>query len=212
MGITIEGGIEIGTGITISPGPGAMRALLSVSGQTAYDAATVNNFFSVSAADYGNVAAGLTSVTKYAMDDTALANTGGGAWSGGLAQAHPTATATLPAGAYVIGFATRAFNTSGTATPVIGTAFPPSATYTAIANSPSITFGSVQYYLRKSPTTPAAATSYLGIVLSVSATMASSAIYTGTGYYASGPPYSTWTSWNTSFINYQVLGTPTVQW
>lgn len=214
MAIAIGGGISIGAGVTISSPPGQMRGLLSGAGQTAYDAATVNNFFSVSAADYGNVVAGLSSVTKYAQDDTALANTGGGGWTGNFAQALPAATATVPAGTYIIGFAAKAYNSNGTATPLIGTTFPPTgSSYTAIANSPSIGFSAVNYYIRKAPTTATASTSYLGLVLNVTGSCASNAVYTGTGYYSQvGPPYTSWTSWNTTFLNYQVLGTPTVQW
>lgn len=212
MGIQIDGGITIGTGITISPPPSVLRGLLSPAGQTAYDAATTNNFFSVSAADYGNVAAGLNSVTKYVMDDTQVANTGGGGWTGGFAQAFPTATATVPAGTYVIGFIAKAYNSNGTATPLISTAFPPTATYTAIANSPTVGFSALNYYIRKAPTTATASTSYLGLVLNVTSAQCASAVYTGSGYYSTGSPYSSWTAWSTTFCNYQVLGTPTVQW
>lgn len=216
MPIDIGPGISIGPGITISSAAAtnSLRDALSAAGKTAYDAATVNNFFGVSAADYGNVVAQLSSVTKYAMNDTALANTGGGGWTANFAQALPTATATVPAGTYIIGFASRTLNANGTATPLIGTTFPPTgSSYTAIANSPSITTGAVAYYIRKAPTTATATTSYVGIVLSVTATLCASAVYTGTGFYStSGPPFTSWTSWNTTFINYQVLGTPTLQW
>jgi hypothetical protein len=53
MALVIGAGIEIGSGITISQGPSAIRALLSPTGQAAYDAAVTDGWFSVSATDYG---------------------------------------------------------------------------------------------------------------------------------------------------------------
>lgn len=210
----IGGGIEIGGGITISRGPSAMRELLSASGKTAYDAAATNNFFSVSATDYANVAVGLSSVTKYVMDDTAMAVTPGGGWTANYAQAHPTSVATVPAGTYVIGFTCRQGGSPGTATPLIATAFPPTASYTAIANSPTqTTLNAQNYFIRKAPTTATAATSYLGYVASSTCPLNNTSLTGQQGYYSpSGPPFASWTSWTANFMFYQVLGTPTVQW
>ena len=76
-GITIGGGIGVDGGVGASPGGGgggSMRALLSASGQAAYDSAATDNFFAVSQADYDAVAAGLSSVTKYAMSEIGRAH------------------------------------------------------------------------------------------------------------------------------------------
>lgn len=214
MGIQIDSGITIGSGITISPGPGTLRSALSPTGQTAYDAATVGNFFSVSSTDYANVAAQLSSVTKYVMNDSQMAVSPSGSWTANYALAYPTSVATVPSGTYVIGFTCRQAGTSGTATPLIATAFPPTASYTAIANSPTAaTLNAQNYFIRKAPTTATAATSYLGYVSSVTAPLNSSSLTGLPGYYSpSGPTYTSWTSWNASFMFYQVLGTPTQQW
>jgi hypothetical protein len=215
MGIEIGSGIEIGTGITISPGPSQLRGVLSTAGQAAYDAATVGNFFAVSSTDYANVAAQLSSVTKYVLNDSQMAATPAGGWTAGFAIAYPTSVATVPTGTYIIGFTCRQGGTSGTVTPLISTAFPPTATYNAIANSPTASSLSNQnYFVRKAPTTATAATSYLGLVQSQTAQLNNTSLTGQQGYYAvaGGPPFSSWTSWTASVLFYQVLGTPTQQW
>ena len=75
-GITIGGGIYVDSQIGGGGGGGSMRALLSASGQAAYDAAATDNFFAVSQADYDAVVAGLSSVTKYGMNDSMVAENG----------------------------------------------------------------------------------------------------------------------------------------
>ncbi len=216
MPLVIGSGITIETGITISSeaSPNSLRNALSPTGQTAYDAATVGNFFSVSATDYGNVAAQLSSVTKYVMNDSQMAVTPGGGWTANFAVAHPAAASTVPAGTYIIGFSCRSGGNPGTATPLIATSFPPTATYTAIANSPTQPTLNVQnYFIRKAPTTATAATSYLGIVQSATAPLNNTSFSGQQGYYSpSGPPFTSWTSWTANFLFYQVLGTPTQQW
>lgn len=216
MGIQIDSGITIGSGITISPGPSQMRGALSPTGQAAYDAATVGNFFSVSSTDYGNVATQLSSVTKYVMNDSQLAVSPSGGWTATYAQAHPASVATVPSGTYIIGFVARAGSlTSGTVTPLISTGFPPSgASYAAIANSPTTpNTAALNYYIRKAPTTATAATSYLGVVHSQTVAQNTSSLTGLQGYYSpAGPPYTSWTSWTSSFLYLQVLGTPTQQW
>ena len=216
MAIVIGSGIEVGPGITIdSMSAATLRSVLSASGKTAYDAATTGNFFAVSSTDYGNVATQLSSVSKYVMNDSQLAVASGGGWSAAFAQAHPASVATIPSNTYVIGFVARAgSSTSGTATPLIATSFPPTASYAAIANSPTTpTINALNYYIRKAPATATAATSYLGVVHSQTVALNNSSLTGLQGYYsASGPPYTSWTSWTASFLYYQVLGTPTVQW
>lgn len=209
-GTTFNGGTIIASGIV------TMRSLLSASGKSAYDAASTGNFFAVSSTDYGNVATQLSSVTKYVMNDSQLAVSPSGGWTATYAQAHPASVATVPAGTYIIGFVARAGSlTSGTVTPLISTGFPPSgASYAAIANSPTTpTTVALNYYIRKAPTTATAATSYLGLVHSQTVALNTSSLTGLQGYYSpAGPPYTSWTSWTASFMFYQVLGTPTVQW
>ncbi len=213
MPIVVGPGIEIGGGVTVSAGL-QLRGVLSTAGQAAYDATTVGNFFAVSSTDYGNVAAQLTSITKYVMNDLQMAVSPSGSWTANFAQAYPTSVATVPTGTYIIGFTCRQGGSSGNATPLISTAFPPTASYTAIANSPAMSSLNAQnYFVRKAPTTATAATSYLGLVSSSTTPLNNSSLAGLQAYYSpSGPPYTSWTSWTTSSMFYQVLGTPDQQW
>ena len=184
-----------------------MRSLLSAPGKTAYDAAATNNFFSVSKADYDAVAAGLQDVTKYALDDSTVAQNGE-TWAASYAQAFPTSVGTVPAGVYLFGFISRTTN-GGSSTPLISTTF--KGTYTAIANTVnSATGGSRGYYLRKA-STATAAISYLGLVNTSESYLTTTSTF-GDGGFDDTVPYSTWTNWNGRLIIFQMLGAPTKQW
>ena len=165
---------------------------LSASGKTAFNAATVGNFFSVSAADYASVFAGVTGATKYAMTDSQLAESVD-AWAGGYAFTIDASTSTIPISSYVIGFAARADSASaGTITPLVSTTY--KGSYSAISNSPTFVAGSpsaIQYYIRRNPTTPAAATSYLALVSNINRRRGST---TYGGSYALSP-YNSWTNY-----------------
>lgn len=225
MAITIGPGISVGGGISVnsglgspapSPAPsGSMRSLLSVSGQAAYDAASIDSFFAVSQSDYNAVVAGLSSVTKYGMDDSRVAENGA-AWSAGYAQQFPLALGTVPAGVYLFGFISRT-QSGGSTTPLISTTF--KGTYTAIANSPNAATGGARGYFLRKASAATAATSYIGIVNSVNGLMGTTDTNVtpssnGAGY-DNTIPYSTWTNWNGTGAKlqiFQMLGTPTQQW
>ena len=165
---------------------------LSAAGKTTFDATTVGNFFSVSAADYASVFANVTGATKYAMTDSQLAESVD-AWSGGYAFTLDASTSTIPISSYVIGFAARADSAAaGTITPLVSTTY--KGTYTAISNSPTFAAGSpsaIQYYIRRNPSTPVAATSYLALVATTNRRRGST---TYGGSYAL-TPYSSWTNY-----------------
>jgi hypothetical protein len=207
-------GINIGNGIKITSesSTSLMYSLLSSSGQTAYTSTTAGNWFTVSSTDYAAVFSGLSSVTKYCMTDTQL-GLGNNGWVGADAQAFGSGfNAQLTSGTYVIGFVTRTQTAAGSVTPLISTALPTSGSYSAIANSPSISGGVLQYYLRRAPTATAA-TSYLGIVGTTGVNMETASGVSVTNWYStSGPPYTSWQAYNANPIIYQVLGTPTYQW
>lgn len=193
----------------------AMRNLLSESGKTAYDAAAIDNWFSVSSADYAAVASGLSSISKYAMTDAQIAENGV-LWSNGYAQAFPSTIGTIPSNTYLIGFISRT-NSGGTSTPLISTTF--RGTYTAIANSPNAaTGGNRGYFLRKA-SAATASTSYIGIVNNGSDALNGTTVFNlpaaQGGGYDNTVPYSTWVSWNNAsaaFNIFQMLGASTKQW
>jgi hypothetical protein len=220
MAIIIGPGISVGRGISVGivtpyveP---AMRVLLSESGKTSFDEATENDFFLVSQTDYNAVASGLSSVTKYVLNDTFAAQVNLSIWGlgSGFARAYPSDIATIPSGVYLFGFIYRT-QTSSTVTPLISTTF--LGTYEAIANSPTTSSGGgtiatsvISYFLRKS-STPTAVTSYVGITSTGGNIVLTTTEFTY--YYDSSSPYSTW---NTASLDpipiFQMLGTPTKQW
>jgi len=182
-----------GSGTTDSPvSSDQIYDALSASGKTAFDAATVGNFFSVSAADYASVFASVTGATKYAMTDSQLAESVD-AWAGGYAFTIDASTSTIPISSYVIGFAARSDSaSSGTITPLISTTY--KGSYSAISNSPTFVAGSpsaIQYYIRRNPSTPTAATSYLALVSNINRRRGST---TYGGSYALSP-YNSWTNY-----------------
>jgi len=186
----------------------SIRSVLSASGQSAYDAATAGNWFSVSASDYAAAVSGITGATKYVMNDTLVAENGSG-WSGTYAQAFPSTIATIPSGVYLYGFISRTQG-GGTTTPLISTTF--RGTYTSIANSPNAAVsGARGYFLRKSPTATSS-TSYVGLVNSTTGFMGTTAFNVAAGSrggYDGAAPYSSWTDWVGAYQIFQMLGTTT---
>jgi hypothetical protein len=188
----------------------AIYDALSAAGQTAFNAATVGNFFSVSAADYASVFANVTGTTKYAMTDAQLAETND-AWSGNYAYTIDQSTSQIPASSYVIGFAARASSvSSGTVTPLISTTY--RGSYSAISNSPTFAAGSpsaIQYYIRKNPTTGTAAISYLALVATTNRLRGTT---TYGGAFAVSP-YNSWTNYpGAAGPVQQFLSTTTKSW
>lgn len=165
---------------------------LSAAGKSAFNAASVGNFFSVSAADYASVFSNVTGATKYAMTDAQLAQTNDG-WAPDYAYTIDQAASQIPVSSYVIGFAARSTSVSaGTVTPLISTTY--RGSYSAISNSPTFAAGSpsaIQYYIRRNPTTGTAAISYLALVASITRLRGTS---TYGGAFAVSP-YSTWTNY-----------------
>ncbi len=186
----------------------SIRALLSASGQSAYDAAASGNWFSVSASDYAAAVAGINGSAKYVMNDSLVAENGT-AWSGTYAQAFPLTIAQIPSGVYLYGFISRT-QSGGTTTPLISTTF--RGTYTAIANSPNAATSSARgYFLRKAPTATSA-TSYVGLVNSATGLMGTTTYNVAAGSrggYDNTVPYSTWVDWTGAYQIFQLLGTTT---
>jgi hypothetical protein len=212
--MNIGGGINIGNGITIASESSTMRSLLSSASQTAYDATTPGNWFSVTDTDYATVYSRLSNVTKYGLTDVQL-GTGSQAWSLGYAQAFGTnLNGQLSSGTYIIGFVSKISSGTGGITPLISTSLPPTATYSPIANTPYATSGAYRYYLRRAPTATGA-TSYIGVVGNVNM-VTNQTIGSGvTNWFsnAGAPNYtSPWSAYNANPILFQVLGTPTYQW
>jgi hypothetical protein len=201
MSIIFENGYSISKPTTTV----TMRSLLSVAGQTAYDAATVGNFFSCSLADYNAVFVGYADAVKIGNTDE-IFNTTTTAFTGTCAAVLPQSNSTIPANSYILGFAAKMFNNgSCTMTPLIATTY--KGTYAAISNSPTVNGTNRVYFLRKEPPITSA-TSYVGHVASTGNFDQASTSYTNAGYDCSSP-YSTWSNRNGTMPNFQMFVTTT---
>jgi hypothetical protein len=190
----------------------SIRALLSGSGQTAYDAASSDAFFAVSQTDYNAVVAGVTSVSTVGPTDAEFASTAGAPFSPSYIVTYPQAAATVPASNYILGFK-AVTGTSNSQWRIYGgpTFKSTSPVYSQISTtSPSTGAGApgigTFYYLRKAPTVQAA-TTYIGILGTQNLVMTAAGTFTGGGY--TNAPFTTWFNWTTNMPKVQVIITPT---
>ena len=199
--------ISFSKGFTIASNNIGMRSFLSASGKTAYDAATVGNFFSASLADYNAVFAGYSDAVKIGNTDAIFNTAVGSAYTGICASVLPIANSTISANRYIVGFATKMFSntTPTTVTPLISTTY--QGTYTAISNSPTISGTTRVYYLRKDPPITSV-TSYVGHVAAANTFDQATTSYTNAGFDCSSP-YSGWTARNGTMPQFQMFVTTT---
>ncbi len=203
MSIIFENGYSISKPTTVV----TMRSLLSVAGQTTYDATTVGNFFSCSLADYNAVFAGYADAQKIGNTDAIFNTAVGSSYTGTCASVLSEANSTIPANTYIIGFATKMFSNSTptTVTPLISTTF--KGTYTSISNSPTIGGTARVYYLRKDPPITSQ-TSYVGHVAAANTFDQATTSYTNAGFDCAAP-YSSWTNRSAQMPNFQMFVTTT---
>lgn len=199
--------ITFDRGYSISTSTPKMRSLLSVAGQTAYDAATVGNFFSCSLADYNAVFAAYADAQKIGNSDAIFNTTLNAGYVGTCASVLPQTDSTIPANTYIIGFAAKMQSNPSptTVTPLIATAY--KGTYTAISNSPTIGGTARVYYLRKDPPITSQ-TSYVGHVAGANSFDQTTTIYTNAGFDCSAP-YSNWSNRIAQMPHFQMFVTTT---
>lgn len=191
----------------VGGGGTSMRALLSVSGQTAFDAASNDSWFNVSSSDYAAVFNGLAGTAKVGMPDSDVTAAAPSAFVGTFGATLPQANATVPIGNYIIGFVFRGISaTAATVRPYISTTY--KGTYTTLgANIISASASaSPLYYLRKNPASATASISYVALGPRSSGNWAATGTYTGAGYSAN---MSSWTTWNANTPIHQFLITTT---
>lgn len=215
MPIVVGPGIELGAGVVVSSPPSPVRSLLSTAGQIAYDAATTDSWFAVSATDYGNVKAGLTGISTIAFTDANLtaATTG---FSQNFGATVNITNATVPIGNYILGLASRG-SSSGTLTfrPYVSTTF--RGTYSAIGTGNCVMTQSATptYWLRKNPSSAVASTSYVAVgpgtgTMGWGSTGPWGSADTNGGAYSS--TMNSWTTFNSNIPAQQWLLTDTAQW
>lgn len=191
---------------TVAGGGGtSMRALLSASGQTTYDATSNDSWFSVSSSDYAAVFSGLASTSKLGMSDAEVTVASPSAFVGTYGITLPQAYATVSANYYIIGFVVRGFQTTAaTFRPYVSTTF--KGTYTTLGSNivSGAASNSPLYYLRKNPASAQASTSYVAM----GPRNAAGGNWAATGSWPGGAGYSanmtTWTNWTSV--------TPIQQW
>ena len=217
MGIEIGTGITIGSGITISPPPSAIRALLSPTGQSAFDAAVTDGWFAVSATDYGNVQAGLTGVSTVGYSNANLASATI-SFSQNFGATLNDVNATVTTGNYILGLASRG-NGSGTITfrPYVSTTFRGAYSTVGTGNLVMSQAAAPTYWLRKNPSSAVAATSYVAVGPGTG-TMGWGAMGPWGGNNPQGGAYSatmgsgSWSTFNSNLPAQQWLLTNTQQW
>jgi hypothetical protein len=200
--------ITFGNGFSVTPPAGvSMRSFLSAAGQTAYDSATVGNFFSCSLADYNAVFAGYANAQKIGNTDVIFNTALGSSYTGTCASVLPQTNSTIPANTYILGFATKMLSnaTPTTVTPLISTTY--KGTYTAISNSPTIGGTARVYYLRKNPPITSVI-SYVGHVAAANTFDQATTSYTNAGFDCSAP-YDAWNNRNGTMPNFQMFVTTT---
>ena len=182
-----------------------MRALLSASGQTTYDATSNNSWFNVTAADYAAVFTGLAGTTKIGMSDAQVTVAGPSAFVGTYGASLPQSYATVPATNYIIGFVTRSYtSTAATIRPYVSTTF--KGTYTTLGANIITTPATTNpiYYLRKVPSSAQGSTSYVAL----GPRNAGSGNWAATGSWPTNGAYS---ADMTSWTNYSGV-LPIQQW
>jgi hypothetical protein len=200
--------IEFSNGFSVTPPiVVGMRSLLSVAGQTAYDAATVGNFFSCSLADYNAVFTGYADAQKIGQTDAEFNTALNAGYSGPCASVLPIGNSTIPANTYIIGFATKMQANPGSisVTPLISISY--KGTYTTISNSPFIGGLNRVYYLRKDPPITSEI-SYVGHVASGGSFDMPNLSYTNAGFDCT-PPYSSWVNRTAQMPHFQMFITTT---
>lgn len=187
----------------------SIRALLSGTGQTAFDAASSDAFFAVSQTDYNAVVAGVASVSTVGPTDAEFASTAGSPFSAAYIITYPQAAATVPASNYILGFkATTAYTNQQWRIyggPTFKSTSPVYSQISTTTPSTGATLGTY-YYLRKAPAAQAA-TTYIGIYGTQTLTMTAAGTFTGGGY--TNAPFTAWSNWTTNMPKVQVIITPT---
>lgn len=184
-----------------------MRSLLSAAGQTAYDSASVGNFFSCSVSDYNAVFNGLSGSTKIGNTDAIFGTAVNAQYTATCASILTRSSASISASSYIVGFACKFYDASAgrTVTPLISTNH--TGSYSAISNSPLAPGTARAYYLRKDPPLTVSA-SFVGHVGSAGNFDMATTTYNNS-YFDCSPPYSGsgWTLRNGTMPHFQMFAT-----
>lgn len=193
-------------------GANSLQSILSPAGLSAYDTATAGSYFAVSQTDFDNAATSLSSVTKLGMADSDRTITCS-TWSLNYVTVL-NSSITIPANAYILGFATR-LKAGAPANSYVRlvTSSTYKGTYSFLVNSDfPTTVSGMNYYLFKEPVT-SNSLRYMGQWSS--ADQCQGAFASTTGGYLGGTtsPFSgTFSNQPNNFPFIQILYTTVDQW
>ena len=188
----------------------ALRLQLSTS-LTAYDAATANDWVKITKAEYDGIASAISGATKRGNTDTQINTREVNTSTVEVQFADPSSSSipiAIELGEYVIAFIAEPYNGSGTVqfgtTTTFHTGTP---TY---GNSVTATGGGRNYYVRKTPTTPASQTLYPGLKASLGGYSLNAVSGTKGWYTLNGG--STWVAQENNAAKFQMIVTSTKSW
>jgi hypothetical protein len=186
---------------------------LSLSAKTAYTAATVGNFISVSITDYNNVVNDVLGTNRYGTTEIQMSGVSSTSWGGGFAIQNPYQTP-VPINNYIIGFSIWPDRASSNIL-YSGSVTGASTTYTKIGNTVTNNSGGRQFYIRKTPQDYTTGNTYFAGYTSGTQITKGSAIvptyYKSAGGTTVTPTWSTWNG-NTVPPAFQVIATSTKSW
>lgn len=195
----------------------SIRAALSLTTQTRYDAATAGNFITVSSAEYASVVTAV-SATKYVMGDTDLTSAFNG-WSTGFNISYNDNTkseGSIPTSNYIVGYAfSGGFAVGSNVTTYLRTGTAANNTHTKMGVDVIFNPGSgnrTVYFIRKAPTTATTQKTYVSFYMNAQnlGQVAGKSNYPI--YYSSSANTNSWTLFTGGYPTFQVIATPTKLW
>lgn len=198
----------------VPPVVDAIRAAIGPTYQTAYDAATVDNWVEVNSTAYNNVLTLVTGATIYGFSEAVMTGPSGTGWGPGFMVSN-NVQVPIPINNYIIAWSCIPNNNG---TQILYTASTLSSTvYTRIGDQRSVTgtAGARKYFVRKAPTTATTGDTYVGWYSSSGMQTRGpntvGQVYKSAGATTVSPPFSTWGG-SVPAPGLQYLVTSTLSW
>jgi len=202
-----------------------LNALVTASSISAYNAAAIGTWVTVTSADYFSVINNVAGTTTSGMLARELSSTYNNAFSPGYATVTNTTYSSAAGGTYFIAFAARPAAANATVWPLYSYTW--EGTYYSIlsaqGNGNNTTTNT--YWVNKKPTTNLSATGYVGVGMNVNSSWYNNtsdpdfiAAYSSpSNQHIVTPPGSAywtgpWTSYAAAYPYFQIVGTTTKQW
>lgn len=195
----------------------SIRAALSLTTQTRYDAATAGNFITVSSAEYASVVTAV-SATKYIMGDTDLTSSFSG-WTPGFNISYSDTTKSegaIPTSNYIIGYAfSGGFAANTNITTYLRTGTASNSTHVKMGDNVVFQPGlgnKTLYFIRKAPSTLTTQKTYVSFYMTGNNLGQVSGKSNYPVYYSNFINTNSWTLFTGGYPAFQVIATPTKLW